>query len=110
MAGREAIAFARMGTGRRKQSPCTWQAPGENSLAQGGSHGIVAADSSINSLLDFKIRSTKKLTGSFERRFKVGGGPMVLLLENRTCADLLKVLADQTRLAVVEQLLDGPRH
>jgi len=35
---------------------------------------------------------------------------MVLLLENRTCADLLKVLADQTRLAVVEQLLDGPRH
>ena len=35
---------------------------------------------------------------------------MVLLLENRSCADLLKVLADQTRLAVVEQLLDGPRH
>jgi DNA-binding transcriptional ArsR family regulator len=35
---------------------------------------------------------------------------IVLLLENRSCADLLKVLADQTRLAVVEQLLDGPRH
>jgi ArsR family transcriptional regulator, nickel/cobalt-responsive transcriptional repressor len=34
----------------------------------------------------------------------------VLLLENRSCADLLKVLADHTRLAVVEQLLDGPRH
>ena len=27
-----------------------------------------------------------------------------------SCASLLKVLADETRLAVVEQLLDGPRH
>lgn len=27
-----------------------------------------------------------------------------------SCAALLKVLADQTRLAVVEQLLDGPKH
>ncbi len=26
------------------------------------------------------------------------------------CAGVLKVLADQTRLAVVEQLLDGPKH
>jgi len=27
-----------------------------------------------------------------------------------SCADLLKVLADETRLAVVQQLLEGPRH
>jgi len=27
-----------------------------------------------------------------------------------SCAAMLKVLADQTRLAVVEQLLDGPKH
>jgi ArsR family transcriptional regulator len=27
-----------------------------------------------------------------------------------SCARLLKVLADETRLAVVRQLLDGPRH
>ncbi len=27
-----------------------------------------------------------------------------------TCASVLKVLADPTRLAVVEQLLDGPKH
>lgn len=26
------------------------------------------------------------------------------------CASVLKVLADETRLAVVEQLIDGPRH
>ncbi len=26
------------------------------------------------------------------------------------CAKMLKVLADETRLAVVEQLLDGPKH
>lgn len=26
------------------------------------------------------------------------------------CADLLKVLADETRLAVLQQLLHGPRH
>ncbi|MEX0717418.1 MAG: metalloregulator ArsR/SmtB family transcription factor [Planctomycetaceae bacterium] len=26
------------------------------------------------------------------------------------CADLLKVLADETRLAVVRQLMDGPKH
>lgn len=27
-----------------------------------------------------------------------------------TCASVLKVLADETRLAVVEQLLSGPKH
>lgn len=27
-----------------------------------------------------------------------------------TCADRLKVLADETRLAVVRQLMNGPRH
>jgi len=27
-----------------------------------------------------------------------------------SCAELLKVLADETRLAVLRQLLDGPRH
>lgn len=27
-----------------------------------------------------------------------------------TCAGLLKVLADETRLAVVQQLMQGPRH
>lgn len=27
-----------------------------------------------------------------------------------SCASLLKVLADDTRLAVVEQLMDGPKH
>ena len=27
-----------------------------------------------------------------------------------SCASLLKVLADETRLAVVRQLIDGPRH
>lgn len=27
-----------------------------------------------------------------------------------TCSRALKVLADETRLAIVEQLLDGPRH
>lgn len=27
-----------------------------------------------------------------------------------SCAELLKVLADETRLAVMEQLLGGPRH
>lgn len=31
-------------------------------------------------------------------------------LEVLSCADLLKVLADETRLAIVEQLLDGPKH
>lgn len=30
--------------------------------------------------------------------------------ETPSCASLLKVLADETRLAVVEQLLAGPRH
>lgn len=30
--------------------------------------------------------------------------------EEVSCASLLKVLADETRLAVVEQLLDGPRN
>lgn len=28
----------------------------------------------------------------------------------KTCANVLKILADETRLAVVEQLLAGPRH
>ncbi len=27
-----------------------------------------------------------------------------------TCADLLKALADETRLAVIRQLMDGPKH
>jgi ArsR family transcriptional regulator, nickel/cobalt-responsive transcriptional repressor len=27
-----------------------------------------------------------------------------------SCATLLKVLADETRLAIVQQLLDGPKH
>ncbi len=27
-----------------------------------------------------------------------------------SCAELLKVLADETRLAVLRQLMDGPRH
>ena len=31
-------------------------------------------------------------------------------LQQPSCADLLKLLADETRLAVVRQLLDGPRH
>src|SRR5437879_2732802 len=35
---------------------------------------------------------------------------MLPMLQNGSCADVLKVLADQTRLAVVERLLDGPRH
>ncbi|MBW3540050.1 MAG: metalloregulator ArsR/SmtB family transcription factor [Planctomycetes bacterium] len=30
--------------------------------------------------------------------------------ETLSCAGLLKVLADETRLAVVQQLLDGPKH
>ncbi len=30
--------------------------------------------------------------------------------QETSCASLLKVLADETRLAVVEQLLDGPKH
>ena len=30
--------------------------------------------------------------------------------EATSCASRLKVLADETRLAVVEQLLDGPKH
>jgi len=29
---------------------------------------------------------------------------------SRSCSSLLKVLADETRLAVVERLLDGPKH
>ncbi len=31
-------------------------------------------------------------------------------LQLPTCASLLKVLADETRLAVVRQLLEGPKH
>ena len=31
-------------------------------------------------------------------------------VQTGTCADRLKVLADETRLAVVAQLLEGPRH
>jgi ArsR family transcriptional regulator len=30
--------------------------------------------------------------------------------ESTSCASVLKVLADETRLAVVEQLLSGPKH
>ncbi|QDT94610.1 ArsR/SmtB family transcription factor [Gimesia aquarii] len=30
--------------------------------------------------------------------------------EQISCANLLKVLADETRLAVVRQLMDGPKH
>ena len=30
--------------------------------------------------------------------------------QTTTCASLLKVLADETRLAVVQQLMDGPKH
>lgn len=30
--------------------------------------------------------------------------------DSATCASILKVLADETRLAVIEQLLDGPKH
>ena len=32
------------------------------------------------------------------------------MLETASCADVLKVLADETRLAVVELLMEGPRH
>lgn len=35
---------------------------------------------------------------------------MSLPMVSTSCADLLKVLADETRLAIVEQLMDGPRH
>ncbi len=30
--------------------------------------------------------------------------------DSESCADVLKVLADETRLAVVEQLMEGPKH
>jgi ArsR family transcriptional regulator len=32
------------------------------------------------------------------------------IVSEPSCAELLKLLADETRLAVVRQLLDGPRH
>lgn len=32
-----------------------------------------------------------------------------IFVEDDSCASVLKVLADKTRLAVVEQLLDGPK-
>jgi ArsR family transcriptional regulator len=35
---------------------------------------------------------------------------MPKLPEATSCAKMLKVLADEVRLAVVEQLLDGPKH
>jgi ArsR family transcriptional regulator len=35
---------------------------------------------------------------------------MPQLPQAATCAKMLKVLADEVRLAVVEQLLDGPKH
>lgn len=35
---------------------------------------------------------------------------MISLPQTASCADLLKVLADETRLAIVEQLLDGAKH
>jgi DNA-binding transcriptional ArsR family regulator len=31
-------------------------------------------------------------------------------ISETSCADLLKVLADETRLAVVQQLMQGPKH
>jgi DNA-binding transcriptional ArsR family regulator len=34
----------------------------------------------------------------------------MLPLAETSCASLLKVLADETRLAIIEQLLDGPKH
>ncbi len=33
-----------------------------------------------------------------------------LPIAEASCAELLKVLADETRLAVMQQLLDGPQH
>lgn len=33
-----------------------------------------------------------------------------LLRETPSCADQLKVLADETRLAIIEQLFSGPKH
>lgn len=33
-----------------------------------------------------------------------------LPLADASCAELLKVLADETRLAVMQQLMQGPRH
>ena len=33
-----------------------------------------------------------------------------IIQEQATCASMLKVLADETRLAVVQQLIDGPKH
>lgn len=36
--------------------------------------------------------------------------PTTLAKETLSCANLLKVLADETRLAIVEQLLNGPKH
>jgi ArsR family transcriptional regulator len=35
---------------------------------------------------------------------------MAATATTNSCAAMLKVLADETRLAVVEQLLDGPKH
>ena len=35
---------------------------------------------------------------------------MLSLPQAPSCADRLKILADETRLAVMKQLLDGPRH
>lgn len=32
------------------------------------------------------------------------------MAEQSTCASLLKVLADETRLSVMQQLMDGPKH
>ena len=36
--------------------------------------------------------------------------PEIVPAEADACASVLKVLADETRLAVVEQLMDGPKH
>jgi ArsR family transcriptional regulator len=33
-----------------------------------------------------------------------------VLIQVNSCAENLKILADETRLAVVEQLLEGPKH
>ena len=35
---------------------------------------------------------------------------MELPIAQPNCAALLKVLADETRLAVMQQLIDGPKH
>ena len=45
-----------------------------------------------------------------ENTLRVIGSPQEECGKGVSCASLLKVLADETRLAVVEQLLDSPKH